>query len=65
MNCDELVEVITDYLEGRLSSEEPRRFEDHLGKCPGCERYLKQMRLTIESLGKIADELGAKGRGLE
>ena len=59
MNCDELVEVITDYLEGRLSSKDRARFEDHLGKCPGCERYLKQMRLTIQSLGKIADELGA------
>src|SRR5947209_5607491 len=42
--CAEVVEVITDYLEGRLSARDRRRFEAHLTGCDGCDAYLEQMR---------------------
>ena len=47
MTCQELVELVTDYLEGALPREEAARFEEHLAACPGCEFYLEQMRTTI------------------
>ena len=56
MPCQELVEVITDYLEGALPAEDRARFERHLGKCEGCHAYLDQMRGTINALGHLPPE---------
>ena len=47
MTCQELVELVTDYLEGALSHEEAAQFEEHVDACPGCATYLEQMRSTI------------------
>jgi anti-sigma factor RsiW len=47
MTCQELVELVTDYLEGALPREAALRFEAHLAACPGCETYLEQVRSTI------------------
>ena len=51
LTCSELTELITDYLEQRLSQSERTRFEQHLAVCPGCVTYLDQMRLTVKALG--------------
>ena len=56
MPCQELVEVVTDYLEGRLSPVDRARFEAHIADCEYCETYLEQMRLTIRTLGRIPAE---------
>jgi anti-sigma factor (TIGR02949 family) len=56
MACQELVEVITDYLEGALDAEDRRRFEEHLAGCPGCRNYLEQMRATIRLTGTLNSE---------
>jgi anti-sigma factor RsiW len=56
MTCRELVEVITDYLEGALPASDRRRFEEHLSECPYCVNYLEQMRATIEALGELREE---------
>jgi anti-sigma factor RsiW len=56
MSCKELVEVITEYLEGTLPPAERARFEQHLAECPGCQTYLEQMRLTIRTLGRLTEE---------
>lgn len=53
LTCQELVEVITDYLEDALPPAERARFEAHLGQCPGCRNYLSQMRLTIRATGRL------------
>jgi anti-sigma factor RsiW len=53
MPCQELVEVITDYLENALSPEDRRRFEEHLAVCSGCRTYLEQMRTTIRLTGAL------------
>jgi anti-sigma factor RsiW len=47
MTCQELVELVTDYLEGTLPREDLARFEAHLAACPGCETYLAQVQATI------------------
>jgi anti-sigma factor RsiW len=56
MACQELVEVVTDYLEGALSDRERIRFERHLEGCEGCRSYLEQMRTTIRLAGRLAPE---------
>ena len=56
LTCQELVELVTDYLEGALSAQERARFEGHLAMCTGCRNYLAQMRLTISSLGRLSEE---------
>ena len=53
MACQELVEVVTDYLDGTLSAGERRRFERHLKDCEGCRTYLEQMRTTIRLTGRL------------
>ena len=52
-NCQELVELVTDYLEGALVGGDLRRFEDHLALCAACERYLDQLRETIRISGTL------------
>jgi anti-sigma factor RsiW len=54
--CKELVEIITDYIEGALPEAERRRFEQHLEACRGCRNYVQQMRLTIRTLGRLGPE---------
>lgn len=56
MSCMELIEVITDYLEGALPPSEQARFEAHLAGCDGCSNYLEQMRQTIRLTGELAEE---------
>jgi anti-sigma factor RsiW len=56
LTCQELVELVTDYIEGMLQPAERVRFESHLGYCPGCETYLEQMRLTIRAAGRLTED---------
>ena len=56
MACNELVGVITDYLDGVLPELDRRRFEAHLARCPYCVRYLEQMRETITAVGELRTE---------
>lgn len=55
LTCRELVELVTDYLEGALSSEEKERFEAHLAGCDGCSAHLRQMRKTIQTVGNLEE----------
>lgn len=54
--CQQMVELITDYLEGALPRSQRRRFEAHLGGCPHCTEYLAQMRVTIAAAGRLRAE---------
>ncbi len=55
IRCQDVVEVVTDYLEGKLSREHAATFEAHLELCDGCRWYLEQVRITIETVGHIDD----------
>jgi anti-sigma factor RsiW len=61
MSCRELVEVITDYLEGTMPEGDRQRFEAHLELCPFCQTYLEQMRQTIATVGILREESIAPG----
>ena len=56
ITCMELIEAITDYLEGTMQEAERRRFDAHLEACPHCVNYLEQMRQTIAALGELSEE---------
>ena len=56
MPCRELVELITDYLEDRLSPQDRARFEAHLDQCEACWTYVDQFRQTIRVLGRLPEE---------
>jgi anti-sigma factor (TIGR02949 family) len=56
MRCVELVEVITDYLEGKLPASQRTQVERHLASCPGCANYVQKMRETIRLSGRLRDE---------
>ena len=56
VTCQEFTEAVTDYLEGSLGFLKWVRFQMHLGMCIGCRTYLKQMKQTIQTLGKLPEE---------
>lgn len=56
LTCKELVELITEYLEGTLPEADRARVDEHLAGCEGCTNYLEQMRQTIRLTGTIREE---------
>ena len=56
MKCREMVELMTEYLEGALSPLDRERFETHIAGCDGCRAYLEQMRATRNTVGMLANE---------
>ena len=56
MNCQHLVEAVTEYLEGALAPAQRDRLDAHLAECPACERYIEQIRLTARATGRIGAE---------
>jgi anti-sigma factor RsiW len=56
LSCQELVELVTDYLEGTLPRRQRRRFEQHISGCDACTTYLDQMRATIGLTGRLRRE---------
>ena len=53
LTCQEMVEVVTDYLEGSLGWRDRRRVAKHLAHCTACARYVEQMRETLTLLGTV------------
>jgi anti-sigma factor RsiW len=56
VHCQEIVELVTDYLEGELDADMTAEVEAHLGLCDGCNIYVEQMRSTIRALGRVPVE---------
>ena len=56
ISCQELVELVTDYLEGALDAADLRRFEEHLADCGKCTDYLEQLRATIRAVGRVTPD---------
>jgi anti-sigma factor RsiW len=56
LTCRELVQLITDYLEGGLSGRDRRRFKRHLRGCDGCTTYVEQMRETVRLAGVLGED---------
>ena len=56
VTCQEVVELVTDYLEQALPADDAAVFEQHLNFCDGCDWYVDQMRTTIATVGRIEEE---------
>lgn len=56
LDCNELVELVTDYLDGTLDLDTRGRFDEHLLGCEGCDNYLQQFRSTVAALGKVPED---------
>ena len=56
LNCQEVVELVTDYLEQALLPEIQAQFEEHIAECPGCDTYLEQIQQTIMMLRKLTEQ---------
>jgi anti-sigma factor RsiW len=56
VSCQEVVELVTDYLEGRMGAADRLRVERHLELCDGCTEYVEQMRATIRLTGSLRPE---------
>lgn len=54
--CQELVELVTEYLEDALTPFERASFESHLAICTGCRAHVGQVRRTVDTLGKLEHE---------
>jgi anti-sigma factor RsiW len=59
--CQQVVELVTNYLEDALSAPDRRRFEAHLRRCPHCTEYIDQMRTVIRLTGSLSpDDMSAQ-----
>jgi anti-sigma factor RsiW len=56
LTCRELVELVTEYLEGGLSRRDHARFSAHIDGCENCTRYLEQFRETIRLTGTLRED---------
>ena len=64
ITCLEFVELVTEYLEDQLDGDTRARFEQHVAVCPGCARYLDQIRDSSRALGRVTlDTLSPEARG--
>ncbi len=52
-SCQEVAELVTEYLEGSMSLSERMRFQMHLGMCFACRNYLRQMKYTVATLQQL------------
>jgi predicted anti-sigma-YlaC factor YlaD len=56
VTCIELVELVTDYLEGSMEPGRRALFDEHIAGCEGCTTYLEQFRITIRLTGMLTEE---------
>jgi anti-sigma factor RsiW len=62
IDCQDLVELVTDYLDGVLPEAQQVRIREHLDLCDGCAAYVEQLRETVGLVGRLSDELAPEFR---
>lgn len=55
LTCQELVELVTDYLDDALDPADRARVDAHVASCPGCAAHLNQMRATVAIVRAVAE----------
>lgn len=56
LTCHEVIELLSNYIEGALTNGDRRRVDEHLALCDGCTTYLEQMRETIRLSGMVSED---------
>jgi anti-sigma factor RsiW len=54
--CQELVELVTAYLDDALPAADRARFEAHLASCEDCTAYVAQFVQTLSAIGAVPGE---------
>ncbi len=54
--CREVVELLSDHVDGALPARRRDRVEAHLRSCPECRAYLLQLRTTIGTLRRLRED---------
>jgi hypothetical protein len=55
ITCQEVTELVNDYVEGALAPHAMALFEQHLNFCGGCDWYVEQIRTTIRATGRLSE----------
>lgn len=53
LSCQQMVELVTEYLDGVMEPRRRARFEAHLAGCDGCTNYVEQFRETVAVVGRL------------
>ena len=53
LTCREVVELVTEYLDGAMDPRRRARFEEHLAGCDACTAYMEQFRTTVSVVGRL------------
>jgi hypothetical protein len=56
LQCRDLVELMTEFIEDTMPAGQRSRFEEHLAVCLGCRNYLDQLRTTIRVAGRLTED---------
>jgi anti-sigma factor RsiW len=56
VTCREVVELLSDYLDGAIPATDRARLDEHLAECDGCTAALEQLRETIRVTGTLTEE---------
>ncbi len=55
LSCQQITELVTDFLEGRMGFAQRMRFQMHVGMCKHCRLYLRQMKATVAAVGQLPE----------
>jgi len=53
MACIDVVDLVTEWMEGALDEDHRGELEEHLVVCPDCTEFVRQLRLTQQSLANL------------
>ena len=54
--CIELVELVTEHLDGALDPATTARYEEHLAECEACREHVDQIRRTVSLLRDLPQD---------
>lgn len=54
--CREVVELVTEYLDGAMRPEDRTTLELHLNFCDGCATFLEQIRTSAALAGSVTPD---------
>lgn len=61
MNCNEISDKLSLYIDDELSSEEMKQVEEHLNSCENCQKVLDEYRNLISVLKNLPEEEPPEG----
>jgi anti-sigma factor RsiW len=56
ITCREVLELLTEYLEGALAPAVEMAVSTHLDGCEGCRRYLEQFNASIDATSELRED---------